>query len=175
MTTTAQNEMDVISNIVAAYAARADATPDQITKLYADLRGTAAPSLGEQSAQGTEIPSAEPKAKPAVAIENSIEKNAIACLCCGKKFKMLKRHLGAEHGLTIPEYRNQFGLPDDYPMVAPAYSKMKAGQAKRSQFGKYDRTTAKAAPTEAAPTEAPKTTKARSTKAKGRSKAKAES
>ena len=65
--------------------------------------------------------------------------DTIFCLCCGKGFKMLKRHLGAEHGLTEAEYRVMFNLPADTPLVAPSYSKRKAEYAKRAGLGKYSR------------------------------------
>ena len=61
----------------------------------------------------------------AVSIEDSLaDPNVIVSLITGEKFKMLKRHLG-KHGLTEAEYRQRFNLPDDYPMVAPAYSKLR--------------------------------------------------
>ena len=65
--------------------------------------------------------------------------DTIFCLCCGKGFKMLKRHLGAEHGLTEAEYRAMFNLPADMPLVAPSYSRKKAEYAKEAGFGKYSR------------------------------------
>lgn len=52
---------------------------------------------------------------------------------------MLKRHLGAEHGMTESEYRQKFGLADDYPLVAPGYSERKANYARSVGFGKYSR------------------------------------
>ena len=66
----------------------------------------------------------EQKAKPdpAVDIKKSIKPDAITCLECGKKFKSLKRHIGAEHGLDHDEYRKKWSLSRDYPMVAPIYS-----------------------------------------------------
>ena len=65
-------------------------------------------------------------------------------------FKMLKRHIGAEHGLTEAAYRETFGLPDDFALVAPDYSELKAKTAKKLGLGTYDRTSPKVA-TEATP------------------------
>ncbi len=70
-----------------------------------------------------------PKPKPAVPIKRSITPNYIVCLEDGKKFKMLKRHLKTDHNLTPKEYRERWGLPSDYPMVAPAYSKQRSALA----------------------------------------------
>ena len=71
--------------------------------------------------------------------EQPMTDDTIFCLCCGKGFKMLKRHLGAEHGLTEAEYRVMFNLAADAPLVAPSYSKRKAEYAKRAGLGKYSR------------------------------------
>lgn len=69
--------------------------------------------------------------EPAVSIEDSLaDPNLIVSLITGEKFKMLKRHL-TRHGLTEAEYRLRFNLPDDYPMVAPAYSKFRREVAKK--------------------------------------------
>lgn len=68
--------------------------------------------------------------KPAVPIRKSITPDHIICLEDGKKLKMLKRHLRTTYNLTPEEYRAKWGLPPDYPMVAPNYA------AQRSQFAK---------------------------------------
>lgn len=68
--------------------------------------------------------------KPAVPIRKSVTPDAIICLEDGKAFKSLKRHLRTAYGMTPEDYREKWGLPADYPMVAPNYS------AKRSQLAK---------------------------------------
>lgn len=144
-----------IAEIVAAYATRADVTADQITDLYTKLTHAADAPVAEAASTPAQAPLAEPapqaeipsapaaeaeqKMKPAVPIADSVKKNEVTCLCCGKSFKMLKRHLGSEHDLTVPEYFKMFGLPENHPIVAPSYSKLKASGAKRSGFGKYSR------------------------------------
>jgi len=71
-----------------------------------------------------------PATDPAVAIEASVTPDHIICLEDGKKLKMLKRYLRTHYDLSPEEYRERWGLPDDYPMVAPNYA------AKRSQVAK---------------------------------------
>ncbi|SFP66019.1 MucR family transcriptional regulator [Tranquillimonas alkanivorans] len=127
---------DAVATIVAAYAGRQDVTADDIVALAARLKH----HFAEGSAEAGEAP-ADPRARPAPAIapEKAVTEDKVFCLCCGKGFKMLKRHLGAEHGLTEAEYRQLFGLPEDMPLVAPNYSRQKASYAKRAGFGKYER------------------------------------
>lgn len=129
-------DQDAIARIVAAFAARPDVGPDEIVALYNRLTGevAAAPAAPAPVAQ------AAPAARtPALPIENAVTEDKVFCLCCGKGFKMLKRHLGSEHGMTEAEYRRSFGLPEDMPLVAPSYSRRKAAHAKEAGFGKYDR------------------------------------
>lgn len=64
----------------------------------------------------------EPGVTPAVSIRSSLRNDSIACLECGGRYKMLKRHLMADHGLEPDEYRNRWGLKFDYPVVAADYS-----------------------------------------------------
>ncbi|MEH6360443.1 MAG: MucR family transcriptional regulator [Amylibacter sp.] len=66
------------------------------------------------------------KPTPALPINQAVTQNQVFCLCCGKGFKMIKRHLGVEHGLTEGEYRKLFDLPESMPLVAPSYSDKKA-------------------------------------------------
>lgn len=72
----------------------------------------------------------EPGRKAAVPIKNSITPDYLVCLEDGKKLKLLKRHLRTAYGITPEQYRAKWGLPPDYPMVAPNYA------ARRSQFAK---------------------------------------
>lgn len=73
---------------------------------------------------------------PAVPIRRSVSDDAIVCLECGKKLKMLKRHLVTDHGLTPEEYRAKWGLKPDYPMVAPTYSAQRQALAKQIGLGR---------------------------------------
>lgn len=77
-----------------------------------------------------------PSAKPAVAVEDSITPDHIICLEDGKPFKMLKKHLKTKYDLTPEEYRAKWGLPADYPMVAPNYAIKRQALAKASGLGR---------------------------------------
>jgi predicted transcriptional regulator/predicted RNase H-like HicB family nuclease len=74
-------------------------------------------------------------AKPAVPPKESITSDYIICLEDGRKFKSLKRHLWTQYNLSPEEYRAKWGLPSDYPMVAPAYAKARAALAKQMGLG----------------------------------------
>ena len=78
---------------------------------------------------------AEP-ANPAVPIRRSVKPDFIVCLEDGKKLKMLKRHLRTTYNMTPDEYRAKWGLPSDYPMVAPNYSKQRSEFAKKIGLGR---------------------------------------
>ncbi|WP_439561804.1 MucR family transcriptional regulator [Roseinatronobacter sp.] len=129
---------DILAAVAAAYAARTDVTADDIVALVGKLRrefsalDTIAPDDKSKTREATRI-------SPAIPIEKAVTHDKVYCLCCGKGFKMLKRHLGAEHGLTEAAYRAMFDLPEDMPLVAPSYSDRKASYARRVGFGKYDR------------------------------------
>jgi predicted transcriptional regulator len=71
-----------------------------------------------------------------VKIRSSVKPEAIVCLVCGTKNKMLKRHLQTAHGLTPAEYRAEFGLKADYPMVAPNYSEQRRSLAHSIGLGR---------------------------------------
>ena len=110
--------------IVSAYVGKnpvaADEVPDVISTVFNALR-----DLDRHGAEQRIEPP-----KPAVSIRQSITPDFIVCLEDGKKLKMLKRHLRAVYDMTPEEYRTKWGLPADYPMVAPNYA------AKRSEFAK---------------------------------------
>jgi predicted transcriptional regulator len=74
--------------------------------------------------------------KPAVAIEDSVTSDHIICLEDGKPFKMLKKHLKTKYDLSPEEYRAKWGLPADYPMVAPNYAIKRQELAKASGLGR---------------------------------------
>lgn len=88
---------------------------------------------------GREAPARMPESptglKPAVPVELSVSPDYIVCLEDGKRFKMLKGHLRAAYGLSPEEYRAKWGLPADYPMVAPNYRKKRARMAKDMGLG----------------------------------------
>lgn len=123
----------MIAQIVGAYATRSDVTSDDILELISKLKN-------EFSGEDTKTDSeAIVKPKAALPISQAVSEDQVFCLCCGKGFKMLKRHLGAEHGLNEAEYRELFDLPESVPLVAPSYSERKAAHAKQVGLGRYHR------------------------------------
>ncbi len=85
----------------------------------------------------------EPKPKPAVPIKQSVKPEYIVCLDDGKKLKMLTRHLRTAYNMTPDDYRKRWGLPSDYPMVAPTYAKHRSKLAKKIGLGRKVGTKAK--------------------------------
>lgn len=118
------------AEIVAAYVSRnavgATALPDLIRTVHDSLTGltVAAASAPRE------------KQKPAVPISKSVQRDYIVCLEDGARLKMLKRYLRARFDLSPEEYRRRWGLPADYPMVAPAYAERRSDFAKRIGLGK---------------------------------------
>ncbi|MCC7047100.1 MAG: MucR family transcriptional regulator [Alphaproteobacteria bacterium] len=100
--------------------------PDVINTVYGALTGINAGGGDSKS---------EPL-KPAVPLKKSIAPDYIVCLEDGKKLKMLKRHLRTTYGLTPDEYRTKWGLPADYPMVAPNYAAQRSAFAKKIGLGR---------------------------------------
>ncbi len=88
------------------------------------------------STVGTDSTLLADRPKPAVPIKKSVMPDHIVCLEDGKKLKMLKRHLKTAYGMTPEAYRERWGLPADYPMVAPDYAKQRSRLAKDIGLGK---------------------------------------
>jgi predicted transcriptional regulator len=143
---TEETKRDMLVQIVSVYASRPDVTAEDIAALAEKLSKVfavegeegAKPATPGEQAGGTVA------GVPAVAPDRAVTRDKVYCMCCGKGFKMLKRHIGAEHGLTEAQYRAKFGLSDDFPLVAPNYSEMKARYAKKAGLGKYARQAADA-------------------------------
>lgn len=101
-------------HVVAAQIRGPAIAPGDLPGFIRDVHGAFA-ALAEPTASA-------PAREPAVPIRSSVKPNYIVCLEDGKKLKMLKRHLKVAFGLAPDEYRARWGLPADYPMVAPSYS-----------------------------------------------------
>jgi predicted transcriptional regulator len=86
--------------------------------------------------------------QPAVPMKKSVTPDAVICLCCGQRFKTLRRHLQTTHQLSPREYRATFGLKSDYPIVAPNYAAKRSDLAKSLGLGR--KAGMKAAPKKAA-------------------------
>jgi predicted transcriptional regulator len=89
------------------------------------------------------------KREPAVSVRRSITPDFLICLEDGRKFKSLKRHLRTKYGISPEEYRAKWGLPKDYPMVAPNYAAARSELAKKMGLGSGGRQPAKSAPAKA--------------------------
>ena len=94
--------------------------------------------------------------QPAVLVKKSVTPEAVICLCCGRRFKSLRRHLQTTHQLSPREYRATFGLKSDYPIVAPNYAAQRSELAKSLGLGR--RVGMKATPKKAAAKRASKST-----------------
>jgi len=117
------------AEIVAAYVSANQVAPQELPGLIRTVHT----ALGDVA--GTPAASAEATQEPAVAIKKSVTPDYIICLEDGKKFKSLKRHLRTRYNMSPEEYRAKWGLPHDYPMVAPNYAKERSNLAKRMGLG----------------------------------------
>ncbi len=86
-----------------------------------------------------EVPASSEPLRPAVPVKRSINPDYIICLEDGKKFKSLKRHLRSQYDMTPEQYREKWGLPHDYPMVAPNYAAARSRLAKQMGLGQQRR------------------------------------
>lgn len=102
----------------------------------ADLPSLIESVFGALAGLGREQPVDEVKPEPAVSVRSSIKRDAITGLECGKKLKMLKRHLSTDHNLSPAEYKARFNLPADYPLVAPAYAEQRKELAVKIGLGR---------------------------------------
>ena len=119
------------SQIVSAYVSKnplqASDLPSLIGNVHLSLK-----SLGQPQAPA-EVPT---ELKPAVPVKKSVTPDYIVCLEDGKRLKMLKRHLSSSYDMTPDEYRTKWGLPADYPMVAPNYAKARSDLALKLGLGR---------------------------------------
>jgi predicted transcriptional regulator len=121
------------ADIVASFAANNKMTQDELVGLIQTVHRTlAALSQGEPVKTGD-------RPKPASPINKSVQHDYIICLEDGKKLKMLKRYLRSTYNMTPDQYRKRWGLPPDYPMVAPAYAARRSEFAKKIGLGKGQR------------------------------------
>lgn len=121
--------VDMAAQIVSAYVSANQVPPQELPALIRTVYS----ALTEVS--GATSISAEPSHEPAVAVKKSVTPDYIICLEDGKKFKSLKRHLRTRYSMSPEEYRTKWGLPHDYPMVAPNYAKERSNLAKRMGLG----------------------------------------
>lgn len=116
--------LKLAADIVAAYVSNNPIPISELPAMIKSVHGTLGGLLGTSQ---SEMPTAQ---KPVVPVKRSVTPDYIICLEDGKKLKMLKRYLRSNYNMTPEEYRAKWGLPADYPMVAPNYA------AQRSEFAK---------------------------------------
>ncbi|AXY21777.1 MULTISPECIES: MucR family transcriptional regulator [Komagataeibacter] len=118
---------ELTAEVVSAYVSRneinADTLPDLIHRVY------------EAFASVGRVEPVPEKPVPAVPLKKSVFPDYIVCLEDGKKLKMLKRHLKTAYNMTPEEYRERWGLPHDYPMVAPNYASHRSTLARKIGLG----------------------------------------
>ena len=117
------------TEIVAAYLSNNNLPTDELPGVIEQVYKTLANVDGDVS-------SSVERPQPAVPIKKSVTDDYIICLEDGKKLKMLKRHLKTAYGMSPEEYRERWGLPADYPMVAPNYAEKRSALAKDIGLGK---------------------------------------
>jgi predicted transcriptional regulator len=125
--------IELTAEIVSAYVSNnpvpAADMPGLINQVHTALTRV---SAGQADAQPEPL-------KPAVSVKKSITPDYIVCLEDGKKFKSLKRHLRTQYNMTPEQYRDKWGLPPDYPMVAPNYAAARSQLAKQMGLGQQRR------------------------------------
>ena len=122
--------IELSTEIVCAYVGHNAISPADLPRIISDVHS----ALKALKTDETQVMQEE--RKPAVSIRKSIAPDYIICLEDGKKFKSLKRHIRTHYGLTPEEYREKWGLPSDYPMVAPSYSATRSRLAKDNGLGR---------------------------------------
>jgi predicted transcriptional regulator len=126
-----QNAARMTADIVAAYVSKNAVTQAELPRLIGEVHRALTGALGQTA------PREEQKeAKPPVSIKKSITAEYLVCLEDGKKFKSLKRHLRSHYNMSPEQYREKWGLPADYPMVAPSYAQARSSLAKRMGLGR---------------------------------------
>lgn len=119
--------LHLTTQIVSAHVGKNDVALADLSTLIRNIYSTLA-TLGE-------APQVADRPQPAIAVKKSVTPEYIICLEDGKKLKMLKRHLKTAYDMTPEEYREKWGLPADYPMVAPNYARHRSSLAKKIGLG----------------------------------------
>jgi predicted transcriptional regulator len=121
------------ADIVSAYVSNNSVPSSDLPALIGQVHS----ALTRVSSGQGESPAEPPK--PAISVKKSITADHIVCLEDGKKFKSLKRHLRTQYSMTPEQYREKWGLPADYPMVAPNYAAARSHLAKQMGLGQQRR------------------------------------
>lgn len=130
---TSVDYVSVTAEVVSSYVANNSMPAHDVPVLIEQVH-TALAALGRPKEAAVVQPP-----KPAVPVRRSVTPDYIVCLEDGKRFKSLRRHLRTRYGLTPEQYREKWGLPDDYPMVAPNYARARSDLAKEMGLGQQRR------------------------------------
>jgi predicted transcriptional regulator len=122
--------VDLTAEIVAAYVGKNTVAQTELPKLIGEVHRALSGAVSQPAAREEQADT-----KPAVTIKKSLTADYLICLEDGKKFKSLKRHLRSHYNLSPEQYREKWGLPADYPMVAPNYAQARSSLAKRMGLG----------------------------------------
>jgi len=125
--------IELTAEIVSAYVSNNTVAATEISLLISQVHSALLRVSNGQGETGGE------PIKPAIAVKKSITPDYIICLEDGKKFKSLKRHLRTQYNMTPEHYREKWGLPPDYPMVAPNYAEARSQLAKQMGLGQQRR------------------------------------
>ncbi len=128
-TTEGQELVELTAKIVAAYVSNNSINSSDLPQLINETHAALARATGQAAEAERE------EQRPKVAVKKSVMPDYIICLEDGKKFKSLKRHLRTHYNMTPEEYREKWGLPHDYPMVAPNYARQRSDLAKKMGLG----------------------------------------
>lgn len=142
MSDTLKNDplLPLVTEIVVAYLSHNTVAMHDIPRLIAETRAALANSGGSGSAAPVALrPTAVADREPAVPVKKSVTPDYLICLEDGIKLKMLKRHLRTAYDMTPEQYRERWGLPADYPMVAPNYAKKRSSLAREFGLGRGGR------------------------------------
>ena len=131
----ADSYIELAADIVSAYVSNNAVSTNELVTLLADVHSAL------QRVDKGEVEVVVEPLKPAVPPKKSVMPDFIVCLEDGKKFKSLKRHLRTQYNLTPEAYREKWGLPADYPMVAPNYAAARSALAKEMGLGQQRRRT----------------------------------
>ncbi|HET6378484.1 MAG TPA: MucR family transcriptional regulator [Methylocella sp.] len=132
-TTSCDNVVELAADIVSAYVSNNSVPANDLPSLISDVHAALLRVTSGSAVVTAEAP------KPAVPAKKSITREYLVCLEDGRKFKSLKRHLRTQYNMSPDEYREKWGLPPDYPMVAPDYAKARSNLAKQMGLGQQRR------------------------------------
>jgi predicted transcriptional regulator len=134
-----QTIVEKTSEIVAAFVSNNETTTTELPALIQAVH---------RALSGISVapPEPEPRKEPAISVRRSVTPDYLVCLEDGRKFKSLKRHLRTKYDMSPEDYRAKWGLPKDYPMVAPNYAAARSALAKNMGLGKGGRQPPKAVP-----------------------------